>query len=74
MEDLFLGGESSFKCICLAFLAGFDAVSGYGLVLIGDQVLLMVSVFLTCMAGVIRVAKSLFSDCKTVFYFVYLFM
>ncbi|KAJ0232259.1 Phosphoglycolate phosphatase [Hirschfeldia incana] len=41
------------ECTCLASLADFDAVAGSGWVPIGDQVLLMASVFLTYMAGVI---------------------
>lgn len=42
-------GECSFKCACLASLGEFDAVAGSGWVPIGDQVLLMASVFLTYM-------------------------
>ncbi|CAH8359504.1 unnamed protein product [Eruca vesicaria subsp. sativa] len=57
-------GESSFKCACLASLGEFDAVAGSGWVPIGDQVLLMASVFLTYMAGVIPSQNSGYSSRK----------
>ncbi|CAH8352306.1 unnamed protein product [Eruca vesicaria subsp. sativa] len=57
-------GESSFKCACLASLGEFDAVAGSGWVPIGDQVLLMASVFLTYMAGVIPLQNSGYSSRK----------
>ncbi|ESQ32408.1 hypothetical protein EUTSA_v10004024mg [Eutrema salsugineum] len=57
-------GESSCKCTCLASLADFDAVAGSGWVPIGDQVLLMASIFLTYMAGVIPVQNSSYSSRK----------
>ncbi|KAG2301391.1 hypothetical protein Bca4012_059631 [Brassica carinata] len=51
-------------CTCLASLADFDAVAGSGWVPIGDQVLLMTSVFLTYMAGVIPLQNSGYSSRK----------
>lgn len=57
-------GESSCKCTCLASLADFDGVAGSGWVPIGDQVLLMASIFLTYMAGVIPVQNSSYSSRK----------
>ena len=57
-------GESSCKCTCLASLAEFDAVAGSGWVPIGDQVLLIASVFLTYMAGVIPLQNSAYSSTK----------
>ncbi|KAH0939958.1 hypothetical protein HID58_007419 [Brassica napus] len=57
-------GASSCKCTCLASLADFDAVAGSGWVPIGDQVLLMTSVFLTYMAGVIPLRNSGYSSKK----------
>ncbi|CAH2044712.1 unnamed protein product [Thlaspi arvense] len=57
-------GESSCKCTCLASLADFDAVAGSGWVPIGDQVLLMASIFLTYMAGVIPLQNSGYSSRK----------
>lgn len=48
----------------MASLADFDAVAGYGWVPIGDQVLLMTSVFLTYMAGVIPLRNSGYSSRK----------
>ncbi|KAJ4871183.1 hypothetical protein Rs2_47196 [Raphanus sativus] len=50
---------------CLASLADFDAVAaGSGWVPIGDQVLLMASVFLTYMAGVIPLRNSGYSSSR----------
>ncbi|KAF3593519.1 hypothetical protein DY000_02025654 [Brassica cretica] len=57
-------GESSCKCTCLSSLAEFDAVAGSGWVPIGDQLLLMASVFLTYMAGVIPLQNSAYSSTK----------
>ncbi|KAF8105621.1 hypothetical protein N665_0157s0189 [Sinapis alba] len=57
-------GESSCKCTSLASLAEFDAVAGSSWVPIGDQVLLMASIFLTYMAGVIPVRNSGYSFIK----------
>lgn len=52
------------ECTCLASLADFDAVAGSGWVPIGDQVLLMASVFLTYMAGVIPLRNSGYSSSR----------
>ncbi|CAN7101794.1 unnamed protein product [Brassica rapa subsp. narinosa] len=64
LGDYLSRGESSCKCTCLASLAEFDAVAGSGWVPIGDQVLLMASVFLTYMAGVIPLQNSSYSSTK----------
>ncbi|KAF3537596.1 hypothetical protein F2Q69_00024745 [Brassica cretica] len=65
LGDYLTRGESSCsKCTCLASLADFDAVAGSGWVPIGDQVLLMTSVFLTYMAGVIPLRNSGYSSKK----------
>ena len=64
LGDYLSRGESSCKCTCLASLAEFDAVAGSGWVPIGDQVLLMTSVFLTYMAGVIPLRNSGYSSKK----------
>ncbi|XP_013616181.1 PREDICTED: uncharacterized protein LOC106322644 isoform X1 [Brassica oleracea var. oleracea] len=65
LGDYLTRGESSCsKCTCLASLADFDAVAGSGWVPIGDQVLLMTSVFLTYMAGVIPLRNSGYSSRK----------
>nr|VDC68262.1 unnamed protein product [Brassica rapa] len=64
LGDYLSRGESSCKCTCLASLAEFDAVAGSGWVPIGDQVLLIASVFLTYMAGVIPLQNSAYSSTK----------
>lgn len=50
--------ERSFKCSCLGFLVNPDCATASKWVPVGDQVLLMASIFLTYLAGVIPVRKS----------------
>ncbi|CAN8265573.1 unnamed protein product [Cochlearia groenlandica] len=59
-------GKSSCKCNGLASLADFEGVAGSGWVPIGDQVLLLASIFLTYMAGVIPVQNSGYSSRKNI--------
>ncbi|GAY40128.1 hypothetical protein CUMW_049660 [Citrus unshiu] len=50
--------ESSSRCSCLGFLINPDGATASDWVPVGDQVLLMASIFLTYLAGVIPVRKS----------------
>ncbi|KAK7255928.1 hypothetical protein RIF29_29356 [Crotalaria pallida] len=52
------------KCIGLGALVDFDGATTSGLVPVVDQVLLMASIFLTYMAGVIPIEKSITSHQK----------
>ncbi|XP_044501061.1 uncharacterized protein LOC123222390 isoform X2 [Mangifera indica] len=53
-----LGRKRSFKCSCLGFLVNPDCATASEWVPVGDQVLLMASIFLTYLAGVIPVQNS----------------
>ncbi|KAJ4728506.1 Phosphoglycolate phosphatase [Melia azedarach] len=50
--------ENSLRCSCLGFLMNPDGATASDWVPVGDQVLLMASIFLTYLAGVIPVQKS----------------
>ncbi|XP_044491692.1 uncharacterized protein LOC123215593 isoform X2 [Mangifera indica] len=50
--------ECSFKCSCSGFLVNSDVATVSEWIPVGDQVLLMASIFLTYLAGVIPVQKS----------------
>ncbi|KAJ0052046.1 hypothetical protein Pint_01574 [Pistacia integerrima] len=50
--------DRSFKCSCLGFFVNPDCATAFKWVPVGDQVLLMASIFLTYLAGVIPVQKS----------------
>ncbi|GKU86090.1 hypothetical protein SLEP1_g662 [Rubroshorea leprosula] len=50
--------DTSLRSSCLGSLVSSDGVTASDLILVGDQVLLMASIFLTYLAGVVPVQKS----------------
>ncbi|KAK0581165.1 hypothetical protein LWI29_010811 [Acer saccharum] len=58
--------ETSLRCSCLGFLVNPDGATASDWVPVGDQVLLMASIFLTYLAGVIPVQKSNTTSLKNI--------